>query len=271
MNKTLKKASLALALLFAAPFAQAALVTNWGYTVDSLWTAATYTAGTGTQRRTNTEISWGGDNNGGAPGVGNLIIGGGERSGLLIENTPQSGTIVTNSLTPQATNTFSHINNSISGSYATLRTASISTTLKLTALDPDPDVPLPDDTISFDIKFAETSNTAGTCVVGSTSVCDDVYVITFGSLNNTFVFDGYQYFVSILKTDGPLNPLDPTACTAAGSSSPCLGFLTREGQKTSVDFGIVITSAAINVPEPGSLALLGLGLAGLGFCRRRKA
>ena len=162
MNKTLKKASLALGLLFAAPFAQAALVTNWGYSVDSLWTAASYTTGTGTQIRTNTEISWGGDNNGFfTPGVGNLIIGGGERSGLLIENTPQSGTILTNSLTPQATNTFSHINNTISGSYATLLTASIATTLKLTALDPDPDVALPDDTISFDIKFAfaETSNT----------------------------------------------------------------------------------------------------------------
>lgn len=269
MRKLLLSVSLALGTLaLAAPQAQAAMVANWGYEVTSEWTGATFTAGTGTQIQTATEISWGGDNNGGAPGVGALTVGSGTRSGVLIENTPQTGTIATNGPTPEPTNTFSHINNPISVLFSTLRTASISTTLTLTALGP-PDFPLPPKTLTFEINFSETPNN-GSCVVGSTSNCDDIFIITFGSLNNSFIFDGFEYFTSIVKTAGPLDPLSPSACAAAGATSPCLGFLTEEGAKTSVDFGILITSRPLQIPEPGILGLLGLALLGAGLARRRQ-
>ncbi|MBI2277256.1 MAG: THxN family PEP-CTERM protein [Dechloromonas sp.] len=269
MRKLLLSASLVLGTLaLAAPQAQAAMVANWGYEVTSEWTGATFTAGTGTQIQTATEISWGGDNNGGIAGVGNLIVGGGTRSGVLIENTPQTGIIATNGPTPEPTNTFSHVNNPISSSFATLSTASISTTLTLTALGP-PDFLLPPKTLSFDIKFRETLNDSS-CVVGATSNCDDIFVITFGSLNQSFIFDGFEYFTSIVKTSGPLDPLDPTACVEAGATSPCLGFLTREGEKTSVDFGILITSRPLQIPEPGILGLMGLALLGAAVARRRQ-
>lgn len=270
MRKSLIYASLAIGV-FAVPAAQAVPVVTWSYTVDSVWNlgagAPTFSAGTLNATTTATEISWGADLNGGAAGNGTLAVGV-ERSGVLIENAPQSGQIDTNGVVPQATNTFSHVNNPLDASYATLLTAGITTTLNLTPFLPS-GLALPTKTLTFNINFMETSND-GSCVVGATSNCDDVFVISFGSLNNTFDYDGSTYYSSIVKTTGPLDPLSASACAEAGVAAGCLGFLTAEGAKTSVDFGILITSAPINVPEPGVLGLLGLGLLGLLGSRRMK-
>lgn len=268
MKKMNGLVAVALAGLFSTG-AQADFVTQWSYAVQSKWIApTTFTAGNGTQIVSDKEISWGGDNNGGAAGVGDLIVNGGSRSGVLIENSPQAGTIDTNgSIMP--TNTFSHINNPIDGSFATLRTATIETSLTLTPLSPA-GAPLPTDTINFSINFSETDND-GSCVVGATSNCDDIFVVSFGALNNDFIYEGFKYFVSIVKTAGPLDPLSNSACAEAGAPNGCLGFLTREREKTSVDFGILITSSPLLVSEPGALALAGLGLLGLGMVRRRKS
>jgi hypothetical protein len=48
---------------------------------------------------------------------------------------------------------------------------------------------------------------------------------------------------------------------------PLLGTLMQGG---TGDPGIYVLRPSVPVPEPGTLALLGLGLAGLGFCCRRK-
>lgn len=247
--------------LFAATAAQSAPVTTWGYSVDTEWTNATYTAGGGLQSFSPTLISWGDPS-------GNLNTSpNGGRSGVGIIDTALPGATVDTNGPIAPTATFYHINNVLSASYATLRTATVQTTLSLQALNPLGPA-LPSDSIIFNINFAETSNN-GNCVVGATSNCDDVFVITFGALNNNFNYDGQDYFVSIVNTAGPLNPLDPTACAAAGVFVPCLGFLTVENGRTDVEFGIMITSRPVQIPEPGILGLLGLGMLGLFLSRRR--
>ncbi|HNT39628.1 MAG TPA: THxN family PEP-CTERM protein [Rubrivivax sp.] len=273
--KQMIKMVAAAALAVAGASAQADFINTWSYNVTTEWVTAgagapTFGSGTGTQIVTPSEISWGGDNNGSAPGVGNLIIGGGERSGLRILGSPQNGSVNTNAIVPGPVATFQHVNNSLSGLHATLLTASVITTLTLQPTDPAGS-PLAPQSLTFQIDFAETTNLAGTCIPEATTVCDDVFVLAAGSLNQQFVVDGITYYVSFLDLQsGPLTPLSPQACAAAGAPSGCLGFWTGEGQAETIDFGLVITGQPISVPEPGVLALAGLGLLGAVAASRRR-
>jgi hypothetical protein len=176
-----------------------------------------------------------------------------------------------------------HNNNPITGN--SLDSVTIDSTLTLTPFVP-PALGLPPATISFLIDFQETPNGANPCADGGTNGvgvnvngCADIFVIDQAALNFPFQYPDptgpdagtlRTYFISFFESTGGLNPLSDAACSAAGVASGCLGFTTAEQQSTPAQFAALITTQPVGVPEPTALLLMGLGLAGLGFAKRRR-
>lgn len=288
---------------FAASSANAApLVTNWTYSTNATFIAATYeTGGTGTTTTSAYELSWGATGANfqnansdrsaltvGSGDSGNARVGGGPVTGSIATTIGAGPLVTANGIS------LTHWNNPISASYNTLLTGSLLDTLTLTptawdpAGDPNPGaVNAPNITFNFD--FRETPN-AGPCAGGTAVECGDLFGFAgLPNLNQAFTLAGITYFaqVFVLGPSGAASPiafLNDGQCAALGfgsaplsstaTSGICQGFLTPEGQATTAQFAFAITTERIpvSVPEPGTLALLGLGLLGAGASlRRRKA
>lgn len=267
MRKTLIAATLAIGTLITTT-AQAALVTNWDWTVTSAWTAATYSAGSapdgpGTTVTNATELSWG------ATG-GNYLVNNPDplasRSALIISDTPASSPpqMITNSPIPVPTNTFTHYNRTIDFDFATLQTATLDTTLTLAPSGGGVIPPFPQ-TLTFSVHFIETLNQTP-CFAGSITTCDDIFVIGLSDLSQQFTYQDFTYQIDIVSLLGGFLGLSDAACDEAGVAHGCVGFQTQEEQANVERFGLLIST----VPEPGVLALMGLGLLGLAATRRRR-
>lgn len=258
----LNRLGLVAATALVAGAASAAPIPSWDYIVSSEFInpTTTFTAGGGCQSFDAGSITWGG----GSPGTCNGQSPGTNRSGIGISNTPQPGTLLTNGAA-QPANTYTHSNNVVNNGLATLRLATIQATLQLR---PTGTVPYASFSADYTVLFAETPNQTP-CAAASppNNPCNDIWVLQ-GSLNNSFVFGGDEYFFSFFAAPA-LASLPSGVCTAAGAAPGCIGFTTVEGQPNAVNFMMAITSEPISVPEPSSLALLGIGLLGFVALRRR--
>jgi len=268
-----KFAAIGSAILMASAPASA-IVTSWDYSVTSLFTAATYSgSGGATSTLPATSLTWG------VPHVS----GNGEQSSLVIGNSPATGSVDTYlGGSPPASPPFlgystslTHNNRIINAGSTSLLSAVLTNTVVLDPLVPN-DPAMSGMIIPFSIAFTETSN-AVPCAADSPdgNPCNDIFVLTSGLLNQTFDYDDGSglstYFVNIFPTTGGvLSILQDSACDAAGQDAGCLGFTTVEGEATTLAFGFTISTEPLQIPEPGILGLLGVGLIGMFSLRRRQ-
>ncbi len=277
-TKFLGGTAVALTLMAGATQASAALITEWGYVVQTGFSAfgpAAPDQNAAPNDSTNNGVV-GSDPNPGLGGLPTTIswglgANGGQPSSLSVTPTVSNPPNLFTNAGPVNGAAVTHNNNVITGDSVTLESATIASTLLLTPLQPAPGPSIGPVPILFNILFEETENqpVSGDCVPGTGSPdCADIFVLQNpGALEFSFPIDEFVYTVELL-VDG-LGPLSDEACAAAGEAAGCIGFITAENQSNVLQTSFQISARAVS--EPGTLAILGLGLLGLGIARRRKA
>lgn len=266
----------ALALTGAGP-ASAFSINNWDYILDNGFSAFSPVGATAVTGNSNnvalglpTRLVWPSDDaTQSSLGVGATLPSPGRFAGNLTTNAA-----------PLPTVQLIHSNNPIVGT--SLSTATLLDQLQLRPASVNPADPYFTLTqLNFNINFLETPNVVGTCAVTGGPACKDIFVVDavgagFNladlSFNQNFLFTptGEWYNAKIFLQG--INVLSDAACDAVFGNTTqrgCIGLVTDEGQNNIFQASLQISSVTFDVPEPGTVALLGLALLGLGATRRK--
>jgi len=281
MKKSLIKTALGLgAALLVAGQAQADLITDWNWTLDSAWTVASPALGLDPS----TDVI--GSNPltvNGTAGFGTLSWGqnsAGTQSSLVITNpnldsTNDSATLfelvdIGGGLYSDTVDGTLFIHNNVTIRRPWLTAMTLTDLFTITAVGAGS--PSATTNPDFDWSFVETFNEddIGDCFADDAgpTPCSDIMVLNDAApLQFSFSEDGYIYTVTVGAAG--LGLLPDSACAEAGEDSPCIGLITPEDASTPFQFFINLTATARQVSEPSILALMGLGLLGIGYRRRK--